>query len=92
VLRCIKIYKIVLSPLFAGSCRFLPSCADYTAEAVRRHGALGGVLLGIRRLARCQPFCRSGYDPVPDALAPGWFFGHRPAVNGGARPSSGEAR
>ncbi|HEY7791419.1 MAG TPA: membrane protein insertion efficiency factor YidD [Vicinamibacterales bacterium] len=66
LLRAIRGYKIFISPLFAGSCRYWPSCADYTAEAVRRYGALKGSWLGVRRLGRCHPLGSSGYDPVPD--------------------------
>ena len=58
-------YKIFVSPYFRGSCRFVPSCADYAAEAVERHGLLMGCWLSARRLVRCQPLARSGYDPVP---------------------------
>ena len=68
-LLLIRTYKITLSPMFAGSCRFLPSCSDYAAEAVRRHGALRGTVMAVRRLARCHPFATPGADPVP---------GHRP--------------
>ena len=64
-LALLRGYKILLSPYFRGSCRFLPSCADYTAEAIERHGVLIGSWLGIRRLARCHPLGRSGHDPVP---------------------------
>jgi putative membrane protein insertion efficiency factor len=60
-------YKIVLSPLFRGSCRFLPSCADYATEAVTRYGVVRGGWLAVRRLARCHPLCSAGYDPVPQA-------------------------
>ena len=67
VLALLRIYKILLSPLFAGSCRYYPSCADYMAEAVRVHGAMKGVWLGTRRLARCHPFGSHGFDPVPRA-------------------------
>jgi hypothetical protein len=65
ILLLLRAYKLLVSPLFAGSCRFEPSCSAYMAEAVIAHGALGGVWLGIKRLARCQPFCTGGYDPVP---------------------------
>tara|TARA_B110000116_G_C16514878_1_gene437296 strand:- start:228 stop:554 length:327 start_codon:yes stop_codon:yes gene_type:complete len=64
VLRLIKVYKVTLSQLFTGACRFYPSCADYMSEAVSLHGAKRGVFLGIRRLLRCHPFGGSGYDPV----------------------------
>ncbi len=65
VLLALRAYKILLSPLFAGSCRFTPSCSDYMAEAVRRHGAVRGGWLGLARLARCHPFGAHGLDPVP---------------------------
>ena len=66
LLAAIRGYQLVLSPLFAGSCRYVPSCSQYTAEAIRRHGALRGSWLGLRRLGRCHPFGSSGFDPVPD--------------------------
>ena len=62
LLRC---YKVVFSPMYAGSCRFLPSCSDYAVEAVSRHGVLHGCALAARRLARCNPFGTHGLDPVP---------------------------
>jgi hypothetical protein len=65
MLAALRAYKLLLSPLFAGSCRFVPSCSDYMAEAVRHHGACHGFWLGMRRLARCHPLGSSGYDPVP---------------------------
>jgi len=67
VLVLLRGYKIFLSPLFTGSCRFYPSCSDYMAEAVRRHGVVRGTWLGCRRLARCHPFGGHGVDPVPHA-------------------------
>ena len=65
VLACLTIYKVLLSPLFPGACRFLPSCSQYAREAVIAHGTVKGTWLAARRLSRCQPFGSSGLDPVP---------------------------
>ena len=65
VLACLTIYKVLLSPLFPGACRFLPSCSQYAREAVTAHGTVKGAWLAARRLSRCQPFGSSGLDPVP---------------------------
>ena len=65
VLAALRAYKILISPLFTGCCRYQPSCADYMAEAVSVHGALKGVAFGLRRLSRCHPFGGHGLDPVP---------------------------
>jgi putative membrane protein insertion efficiency factor len=64
-LALLRLYKVLISPLFTGSCRYLPSCADYTAEAVERHGVTAGIWLGSGRLCRCHPWGGSGLDPVP---------------------------
>jgi putative membrane protein insertion efficiency factor len=64
-LFAIRGYKLFISPFFRGSCRFLPSCADYAAEAVTRYGLVRGSWLAARRLARCHPLCAAGHDPVP---------------------------
>jgi len=64
-LALIRGYKLFVSPLFRGSCRFLPSCADYAAAAIARHGVWRGSWLAARRLARCHPLCAAGHDPVP---------------------------
>jgi hypothetical protein len=64
-LGLLRAYKVLISPMFAGSCRFLPSCSDYTSEAVERFGVIRGSLLGARRLARCHPLGSHGLDPVP---------------------------
>ena len=62
----IRSYQLLISPVLGPSCRYLPSCSDYAAEAIERHGALAGTWLAVRRLARCQPWGGSGYDPVPE--------------------------
>jgi putative membrane protein insertion efficiency factor len=64
----IRAYKVLVSPYFAGSCRFLPTCADYAAEALARHGVVRGTWLTAKRLARCHPLCAAGHDPVPSEL------------------------
>jgi putative membrane protein insertion efficiency factor len=65
LLVMIRAYQLLLSPLFAGSCRFLPSCSEYATDAVRHHGALRGSWLAARRLSRCHPWGDAGADPVP---------------------------
>ncbi|CAA9471400.1 MAG: Membrane protein insertion efficiency factor YidD [uncultured Rubrobacteraceae bacterium] len=61
----IRIYQRFVSPLLPPSCRFTPSCSKYTVEAIQKHGAIRGGLLGAWRILRCNPFCRGGHDPVP---------------------------
>jgi putative membrane protein insertion efficiency factor len=61
----IRCYQLTISPLLLPSCRYLPSCSDYAVEAIGRHGVLIGLVLALRRLARCHPWGGSGYDPVP---------------------------
>lgn len=61
----IRMYQAGLSPLLGGHCRFYPSCSHYGIEAMRQHGAIRGSYLTLRRILRCNPFCRGGYDPVP---------------------------
>ena len=64
-LALLRGYKVAISPYFRGSCRFLPTCADYAAIAIARHGVTYGMWLAARRLARCHPACAAGHDPVP---------------------------
>jgi putative membrane protein insertion efficiency factor len=61
----IMVYKQVLSPLLPPACRFLPTCSEYALEAVKKHGALKGMYLAVRRILKCHPLCEGGFDPVP---------------------------
>ena len=65
VLTVLRGYQLMLSPLFAGSCRFMPSCSAYAVEAITRFGVVRGSGLAVRRLLRCRPFAAHGFDPVP---------------------------
>jgi putative membrane protein insertion efficiency factor len=65
-LALIRFYQIFLSPFFPSACRFQPTCSVYTYEAIEKHGIFKGSWLGAKRLARCGPWTKGGYDPVPD--------------------------
>jgi putative membrane protein insertion efficiency factor len=65
-LAFIKFYQHAISPHFPPVCRYYPSCSNYAFEAVNKHGFLRGSLLAVRRIIRCHPFRRGGYDPVPE--------------------------
>lgn len=64
-LALIRGYQRIISPVFPPSCRFSPSCSEYTYQAIEKYGALRGGWLGIRRISRCHPWNAGGYDPVP---------------------------
>jgi len=61
----IKLYQYTLGAILPDSCRFTPTCSDYVVQATRKHGALKGGWLGIKRILRCNPYCKGGHDPVP---------------------------
>ena len=61
----IHVYRYAVSPLLASNCRFQPTCSAYALEALERHGPLRGAALALRRIGRCRPGGKSGYDPVP---------------------------
>ncbi len=65
LMMLVRGYQLALSPLLPPACRYTPSCSQFAIEALRRHGAFKGSWLALRRIGRCHPFRRGGYDPVP---------------------------
>ena len=61
----VRLYQQILSPLLPPSCRYRPTCSQYTLIALRRYGLIKGGWLGLKRISRCHPFRSGGYDPVP---------------------------
>jgi uncharacterized protein len=71
LIYAVKAYRLMLSPWLGSACRFEPTCSVYSIGALETHGAAVGSYLTLKRLARCQPWCEDGHDPVPLApLAP----------------------
>ena len=58
-------YRVAISPMHRPCCRYIPTCSQYAVEAVQKYGALKGGFLALRRVLRCNPFSKGGYDPVP---------------------------
>jgi len=87
LIRLVRGYQLLLSPYFGGSCRFLPTCSCYAIEAIETHGALRGSWLALRRLGRCHPLGRSGFDPVPASAPPALRRG-KPASSRRGKPVS----
>ncbi len=65
----ITLYQHTVGPMIPSSCRFLPSCSRFSYEALGKHGFLRGSWLGIRRIGRCHPMAKGGFDPVPERKA-----------------------
>jgi putative membrane protein insertion efficiency factor len=64
VLDLLGIYKALVSPFLPPACRFEPTCSEYARQAVEKYGSVKGTWMGIKRILRCQPFCKGGHDPV----------------------------
>jgi putative membrane protein insertion efficiency factor len=64
LIGALRFYKFFLSPVLPGACRFVPTCSEYSIEAVEKYGALKGLYLAVRRILRCHPFHPGGFDPV----------------------------
>tara|TARA_B100002019_G_scaffold90807_1_gene78388 strand:+ start:448 stop:687 length:240 start_codon:yes stop_codon:yes gene_type:complete len=64
LIKLIKCYKFLISPLFGQSCRYLPTCSDYSIEALKTYGFFKGLFLSIKRILSCHPWGQGGFDPV----------------------------
>ena len=64
LIRLIKLYKLLISPLTGHSCRYLPTCSDYCIDALKTYGLLKGLLLSLKRILSCNPWSTGGIDPV----------------------------
>ncbi len=65
IINLIKIYQRLVSPFFPSSCKFSPSCSKYGIEAINKHGAIKGLILTVKRILKCNPWSKGGYDPIP---------------------------
>ncbi|MBO8458131.1 MAG: membrane protein insertion efficiency factor YidD [Spirochaetes bacterium] len=65
LLSGIRFYQLFISPLFPSSCRFYPTCSAYALEAIKKYGPYKGFLMAVKRILRCHPLNKGGYDPVP---------------------------
>lgn len=63
----VKIYQYSLSAFIGNSCRFNPTCSNYSIDAIKTHGPIYGTVLSLHRIFRCNPFCQGGCDPVPES-------------------------
>jgi uncharacterized protein len=64
LIQAVLLYRVTLSPLMGGHCRYTPTCSQYAIDAIRRHGAARGGWMALRRICRCHPWGGGGYDPA----------------------------
>ncbi len=88
LMALVRGYRFLLSPWLGNACRFEPTCSAYSLQALELHGAMSGTYMTLHRLARCHPFCRGGYDPVPARASPLFgLFSDGPPHSAASSPS-----
>lgn len=70
LIAIVRLYQLVVSPMLPRSCRFFPSCSQYMIDAIMIHGPFRGIWMGVKRILRCQPLCKGGFDWVPMEQGP----------------------
>ena len=65
IVKIIRLYQLMISPLLGSNCRYSPTCSTYSIKSLKKHGLMKGGKLSIKRILSCHPFGKSGYDPVP---------------------------
>ena len=65
VIKLIRLYQLILSPLLGSNCRFMPTCSEYAMESLKSHGLIKGIFLTLKRIGKCHPWGGHGYDPIP---------------------------
>ena len=68
LIKVIKVYKFLISPLFGPSCRYMPTCSEYSIEALKTHGFFKGLFYSLKRIASCHPWGSGGHDPVKKVM------------------------
>ena len=68
LIMCIKIYQFFISPIIGQNCRYLPTCSEYVIECLKQFGLIKGTFLSFKRITKCHPWGKYGYDPVPNKL------------------------
>lgn len=91
IIGLLKLYRVLISPLYGNVCKYYPSCSAYALEAVTVHGAVKGSTLAVRRLAHCHPWSAGGYDPVPGTQAARQWAAEQAAASASPSPVAARA-